>query len=1240
MGAKYRTCILELTRNSGKPEMESKLTDKYLMLDYFDILQYRELIEDQTLDDNRKMYMYYFAINDVFAGNEQCKTSRRILSLYQHVGDGKKEENPFVINEVEGEYLSDTPFLGLIQIYLCRESFIDEHLDGEDGNVDLFLRKMEDKIRERVYRILKTDQTDSPAFLNSKELGGTMVDIYRSSTSGDFCLVMRTDSIAKIYNVAFLLNHAQNDPKEPLHLLTYTNVGVECKRKKDGSGYCTFNPSFVAKSQESTIELRLSGDSTILQVAQKSVENIEWCKGILGRYDYLLHMSLDTFSELYPQLCREKFGKPVEDSFKGWSGSQVFEPRRTAAGGNFVGNLSELLSSVHVHDIHERILVNADKLMERDSPLREEDMTSNRENARRNDILQKEIKGLGNYRERFSEESRTFQDLYRATKELFWAYAATHWEKDAELNWYIWYQDMKVLCKCIQEKMIDYHKLTEDKQRKLRRNLLANWRENIQAINKYTRLVQNVNYQSYQSPISIYEMQTQIDAEKVMVAYREMMRIYLRYFEEYAKNKLNWSDQETIEPVIYPDLTQQKITVKTLFADTLGGILPCKKTSVCTVPSFEYFGRLYDFLPQLVHEASHPIRILEGEIRNRFIIDYAVKHVSDLVVKKILQEFSLTDGCMGIQVEASLLKSFRDVTVDKILHKLGSDISNPDFETTANAIGLYLLELFPDNDDGTWNFEKAKNALVQALLEEIRKEDFGGNKAQDAWLEELKMLKIGKRDKARAEKLIKALLDIKGEKMLTLLCRKGVSEESAKSFLIPITNFSLPPKIFECEINNLDKIMEEGTDITPILKEYVFWAKKIYWVFYAYQMASEENASAEDEKRSFLQAVFDHYQKHQVEFKRGRGGVFQRDPGVMYFLNQAGLLKDDARIFCDQCLKVFHKISGSQIQKCKKFSTQLYRETCADLMMAASLQMNSFGYCRLVLRVKSDSQTSYPTSYPAESFNNVDYNRFRMIAALLLVQEGVEIEEYSDEEYRIDGSRLIQQGKLYCESLLKHIRQTIFADQELNPSASESETLESFLGDINKQIQEELNNLSLEGYQKTLLYLFLHEKRMISDMKCLEGNDADETVTFEMAVDKYTIDRWKKYRGTVERYIKYKQHFCRLECFCLGINMILKNNYIIVERDFFKHMNTIWEKIHNPNGNGCVWEQKMWKCMCESKRDVGDFYNDPESIFKKAPGGMLENTIDFIQNFYYHNRAGITREWETNNAEKRAKSNY
>ncbi len=90
---------------------------------------------------------------------------------------------------------------------------------------------------------------------------------------------------------------------------------------------------------------------------------------------------------------------------------------------------------------------------------------------------------------------------------------------------------MNILCGCI-EQMLEYYKDWVKKENigKLtkkwyRGTVLGDWRKNLQAINRYTTLVQNVNYQTYQAPI--YEIQTQIDTEKAMVAYREAMRLYI-----------------------------------------------------------------------------------------------------------------------------------------------------------------------------------------------------------------------------------------------------------------------------------------------------------------------------------------------------------------------------------------------------------------------------------------------------------------------------------------------------------------------------------------------------------------------------------------------------------------------------------------------------------------------------------------------------------------------------------------
>ena len=36
--------------------------------------------------------------------------------------------------------------------------------------------------------------------------------------------------------------------------------------------------------------------------------------------------------------------------------------------------------------------------------------------------------------------------------------------------------------------------------------------------------------------------------------------------------------------------------------------------------------------------------------------------------------------------------------------------------------------------------------------------------------------------------------------------------------------------------------------------------------------------------------------------------------------------------------------------------------------------------------------------------------------------------------------------------------------------------------------------------------------------------------------------------------------------------------------------------------------------------DVGKFFNDPMLVYDKKSYQKLENTIDFIQNYYYYNR--------------------
>ena len=116
-GNRYSTHVLELVRNNGISAMDNNVDQGFLMFDYFDILVHKEL------KDSDKQYVNYFSIGDTFNDDREYKVSYKTLSLYCN---SEIDKNPFVIERNDTEQqranaLSATPFLGIIQISLCKE---------------------------------------------------------------------------------------------------------------------------------------------------------------------------------------------------------------------------------------------------------------------------------------------------------------------------------------------------------------------------------------------------------------------------------------------------------------------------------------------------------------------------------------------------------------------------------------------------------------------------------------------------------------------------------------------------------------------------------------------------------------------------------------------------------------------------------------------------------------------------------------------------------------------------------------------------------------------------------------------------------------------------------------------------------------------------------------------------------------------------------------------------------------
>ena len=140
------------------------------MFDYFDILIHKELKGEE------KVYSNYFSIEDTFEDDMDYKVSFKTLSLYC---GADCDENPFTLGKTPPEdeaeaTLSEIPFLGLIQISLCRENY-EWKLVESYKDVDEFLKRCEDKIMETVSNLDCFADQDL-----------TVMQLYRSSTTGDF----------------------------------------------------------------------------------------------------------------------------------------------------------------------------------------------------------------------------------------------------------------------------------------------------------------------------------------------------------------------------------------------------------------------------------------------------------------------------------------------------------------------------------------------------------------------------------------------------------------------------------------------------------------------------------------------------------------------------------------------------------------------------------------------------------------------------------------------------------------------------------------------------------------------------------------------------------------------------------------------------------------------------------------------------------------------------------------------
>lgn len=1009
--------------------------------------------------------------------------------------------------------------------------------------------------------------------------------LYRSSTTGDFCLAIRTDSVEEIYKIALALNDTQNNSEKKLKFMTYTNVGITCKFSN--GKFEILDDKFIRKNEKLAFALRISADSGLLSILEKYNCSpncpLEPIKGLFGRYEYLLNVKMKEFAEIFPVLCEKKIGFS-SDSAKVYSSG--------------VNDLENILRYPSIRNVNERVLVSVNvPSLQSGEAVHGDDLLIFRNNViDRNKALFDRIEGLSKWHKYFSSENRAFIDLTRGMREIYKAFSAMGMEKEAYINWLVFCKDMEILCSSIEKSAEDYAKMCDDvtyiesEKRGYRIRLLEDWRTSLQSINQYTRLVQNVNYQTYQSPI--YEIQTQIDTEKALVAYREAMSIYIDF---YRKSSVEGSvDRVKLFPIIYPDLSKDKVEVTAPFINEALNDKNDEREIICTVPSFEYFGRLYDLLPLIIHESSHHLRILSREERNRFVIQYVFSYVFALVLEEYLPE--LANDIMyreNGQMERQLINSMVDVLLESM--EMDENFNELGFEKMIRAIDAYMESLFLydcDFDKQKYEYEakKIQNTAYEFFLSEYRKEQILNKKNL------IEILKIKPKEdyeekEIQWEELAESLLEayrvrLLGEKidgrkyieLLDLYCDRELFEK----------------KLIAVKENWKDRVSKDG------IREYAYNVIRVYRVLS--ERCEYGNDKRTSEAEGYLEKVFDKCSTKMLEQPE-----VILDPSAMNVLRRLGFLDADRELFCKTILDAFKNVSGSSVKMHKRIRVRIYRESFADLLMATSLGLNAFGYCRQVLQVISDARIAENEYY----YDDMD--RFRIVTAVLLAEQGenddsILKENETPEMLFVKGDMLIEKGIEYCEYSLKCIRDKLLGEIETEKDSlgRKKANVIDFIGRIYEQVKILLENRqSPECMNCTFLYILLY---------------GEEGVPSEVIME------WKSFNMR-EECEPYKYLFWRVEYFCEGLMHILQNGHIVVSRDIFNHMYQVRKQIVKESKDGCAWE-KACRCLLEPKADVGKFYNEPKLVYEKTSQQKLENTIDFIQNYYYFNRFEVMEKGE------------
>lgn len=548
--------------------------------------------------------------------------------------------------------------------------------DNDDGDEDIFEAVGEMPLLTVIQVFINPDIYQASCFVGGEEIScdqcmkkisacmerefsgrkGFRWKFYRLLTDGDFAIIVRSRRVHDAYDVSTLVRntflHVEGMQKDVSAFLTYSISGV-LDRGIEEKGICeNINwKDYLDESDRAIVRICYSQKFPDIFLDKENramkAKFLSFGNRLFGEYDYQVECTPNEFQEIYPFIRDFKFKK--EQSFQALDISAMCEKSQILLWMMKEGFISRINEKLLLHYENDHLLT--------EHPWNIWRLDCEHEWKTLYDLNNKkiiEVRKLAQETEtllrRMYQSARNLKEYVRLLGRLCRILYEINQMQEQRVSVANLLKQLDIMLRSMNG-YIKNREALGSSEKEIANRVEAFLHIGIIALENFTKYLRNINLQTLQAPN--YDLQTNVCAEKVFLAYSQFLRPFME-----KQNGISGEDvyyiNETLYPIIVPDMGVIAFSVSVLFNDCQAadrGTGKPEKLMVVRSPTFSYLCETCFLIPTAFHEIAHQFRYENREIRNECIEKYIFKVFLLYILSDILNEKQESRMLSEIMVE-------------------------------------------------------------------------------------------------------------------------------------------------------------------------------------------------------------------------------------------------------------------------------------------------------------------------------------------------------------------------------------------------------------------------------------------------------------------------------------------------------------------------------------------------------------------------------------------------------------